>query len=129
MVASHQGRKHQGRMKPSLMGLIPLGLRAAVEQPLDPFKHENMTMRIHNLYADENGETHFRDIEIEFTETGPDGTTSKVFPATGIIFRTTPRDWFFDCHRTTRRQYVVNLDAWRPRASCGRISARSPRCS
>ena len=31
-------------------------------------------MRIHNLYADENGETHFRDVEIELTETGPDGT-------------------------------------------------------
>jgi hypothetical protein len=68
-------------------------------------------VRIHNLYADENGETHFRDIEIEFTESGPDGTTSKVFPATGIIFRTTPGDWLFNWHRTTRRQYVVNLDA------------------
>ncbi len=44
-------------------------------------------MRIHNLYADENGETHFRDIEIELVETGPDGTISKLFPATGIIFR------------------------------------------
>ena len=68
-------------------------------------------MRIHNLYADENGETHFRDIEIELSETGPDGTISKVYPATGIIFRTTPADWFFDWHPTTRRQYVVNLDA------------------
>ena len=72
---------------------------------------QEKAMRIHNLYADENGETHFRDIEIEFTETGPDGTTSKVFPATGIIFRTTPGDWYFGWHRTTRRQYVVNLDA------------------
>jgi hypothetical protein len=44
-------------------------------------------MRIHNIYADENGETHFRDIEIKFAETGADGTTSKRFPATGIIFR------------------------------------------
>jgi len=32
-------------------------------------------MRIHNIYADENGETHFRDIEIEVSEAGPDGTT------------------------------------------------------
>jgi hypothetical protein len=68
-------------------------------------------MRIHNLYADENGETHFRDIEIEFTGTGPDGTISRMFPATGVIFRTTPGDWLFDWHATTRRQYVVNLDA------------------
>ena len=68
-------------------------------------------MRIHNLYADENGETHFRDIEIELNETSADGTTSKRFAATGIIFRTTPGDWVFDWHNTTRRQYVVNLDA------------------
>jgi hypothetical protein len=68
-------------------------------------------MRIHNLYADDNGETHFRDLAIDLTETGPDGTMSKVFPATGIIFRTTPGDWHFGWHRTIRRQYVVNLDA------------------
>ena len=76
---------------------------------LEPSNGEKM--RIHNLYADENGETHFRDIEIELTDTGPDGTISKIFPATGIIFRTTPADWLFDWHATTRRQYVVNLDA------------------
>lgn len=69
------------------------------------------TMRIHNLYADENGETHFRTLEIELTEIGPDGATSQLFPAKGIIFRTTPGDWFFGWHRATRRQYVVNLDA------------------
>jgi hypothetical protein len=33
-------------------------------------------MRIHNIYADESGETHFRDIDIEMTEHGPDGSTS-----------------------------------------------------
>ena len=68
-------------------------------------------MRIQSLYADETGETHFRNMEIELTEVGPDGATSKLFPAKGLIFRTTPGDWFFDWHRATRRQYVVNLDA------------------
>src|SRR5947209_16097006 len=68
-------------------------------------------MRIHNIYADENGETHFRDIEIKMTEHGPDGSTSARLPATGIYFRTTPADWFFNWHPATRRQYVVNLDA------------------
>ena len=66
-------------------------------------------MRIHNIYADEQGETHFRDIESMGRE-GPDGTTSKRFPATGIIFRFTPGTWRFDWHTATRRQYVVNLD-------------------
>jgi hypothetical protein len=68
-------------------------------------------MRIHNLYADPSGETHFRTLDIELTQAGPDGTTSKLFAAKGIIFRTTPGDWFFDWHRATTRQYVVNLDA------------------
>ena len=27
-------------------------------------------MHIHNIYADENGETHFRDIDIEMSEAG-----------------------------------------------------------
>jgi hypothetical protein len=68
-------------------------------------------LRIHNIYADEKGETHFRDIDIEMSEVGPDGTTSKRLPATGIYFRITPADWFLDWHPATRRQYVVNLDA------------------
>ena len=66
-------------------------------------------MRIHNIYSDENGETHFRDIDIEMSQVGPDGTTSKRLPATGVYFRTTPADWFFDWHPATRRQYVINL--------------------
>ena len=28
-------------------------------------------MKIHNLYTDENGESHFRDIEIEWVENAP----------------------------------------------------------
>lgn len=36
-------------------------------------------MRIHNIYADENGETHFRDIDIEMSEMGPDATESAAF--------------------------------------------------
>ena len=51
-------------------------------------------MRIHNIYSDEDGETHFRDIDIEMSQVGPDGTTSKRLPATGVYFRTTPADWF-----------------------------------
>ena len=34
------------------------------------------------VLAVENGETHFRDIDIEISEVGPDGTTSKRLPAT-----------------------------------------------
>src|SRR2546425_143232 len=68
-------------------------------------------MRIHNLYVDAKGETHFRDIEVEFTESGRAGKTSKRLPATGIIFRQVQPDYDLDWHPAPRRQYIINLDA------------------
>ena len=44
-------------------------------------------MKIHRLYADEHGETHFEDVEIRFTESTHAGRLSARLPATGIIFR------------------------------------------
>ena len=67
-------------------------------------------MRIHNLYADEHGETHFRDIEVEWTREGPGGKLSATEPAKGIIFRQTPGSYDFDWHPAPRRQYIINLD-------------------
>ena len=68
-------------------------------------------MRIHNLYADEKGESHFRDIDIEWAQEGPGGKLSKRMPAAGIIFRETAADYDLDWHPAPRRQYIVNLDA------------------
>ncbi|MFQ5382241.1 MAG: hypothetical protein ACE5EF_11590 [Dehalococcoidia bacterium] len=68
-------------------------------------------MRIHNLYADESGESHFRDIEIEWTSTTPGGKFSDRLPATGVIFREVMPDYDLDWHPAPRRQYIINLDA------------------
>ena len=68
-------------------------------------------MRIHNLYADAKGETHFRDIEIEWAQETPGGRLSKRLPATGIIFRQVPPVYDLDWHPAPRRQYIINLDA------------------
>ena len=68
-------------------------------------------MRIHNLYADADGETHFRDIEIDWAHDGPGGRMSERQPATGVIFRQTPGDYDLDWHPAPRRQYIINLDA------------------
>jgi hypothetical protein len=68
-------------------------------------------MRIHNLYVDANGETHFRDIEVEWVEERHFSKLSKRFPATGIIFRETSADYDLDWHPAPRRQYIINLDA------------------
>ena len=68
-------------------------------------------MRIHNLYADEAGESHFRDLEVEWAEDTYAGRQSERQPASGIIFRQVPPDYDLDWHPAPRRQYIVNLDA------------------
>jgi hypothetical protein len=68
-------------------------------------------MRIHHLYADEQGETHFEDIEIEWVEENYAGLLSQRFPATGLIFRQVPPTYDLDWHNAPRRQYIINLDA------------------
>jgi hypothetical protein len=68
-------------------------------------------MRIHNLYVDDRGESHWRDIEVEYEETTRAGRLSKRLPATGLIFREVPPDYDLDWHPAPRRQYIINLDA------------------
>ena len=68
-------------------------------------------MHIHNLYVDADGETHFRDIEVEWATDGPGGRMSKRLTATGVIFRETAGNYDLDWHPAPRRQYLVNLDA------------------
>ena len=67
-------------------------------------------MRIHNLYEDANGISHFRDIEVEWVEQRGVSQLSKRMPATGIIFRKTEGNYNVDWHPAPRRQYIVNLD-------------------
>jgi len=68
-------------------------------------------MRIHNLYADAKGESHWRDVEVEWTEQTHGGRLSKRLPASGIIFRQVQPDYDLDWHNAPRRQYIINLDA------------------
>jgi hypothetical protein len=68
-------------------------------------------MRIHNLYADASGQSHFRDIEMEWVEERRGSKLSKRLPATGIIFRETQAEHDIDWHPAPRRQYIINLDA------------------
>jgi len=68
-------------------------------------------MRIHNLYTDASGQSHFRDIEVEWVEERRGSKLSKRLPATGIIFRETQAEHDIDWHPAPRRQYIINLDA------------------
>ena len=68
-------------------------------------------MKIHRLYVDKNGESHFEDAEVEFNESTRSGRLSARLPATGIIFREVSPDYDLDWHPAPRRQYIINLDA------------------
>ena len=56
-------------------------------------------MKIHNLYTDDKGESHFRDIEIDWAEERRGSKLSKKFPATGLIFRETEAEHNVTWHR------------------------------
>src|SRR5258706_597368 len=64
-------------------------------------------MKIHRLYVDQKGESHFEDVEIQYVEASRAGR----LPATGIIFREVQPDYDLDWHPAPRRQYIINLDA------------------
>ncbi len=67
-------------------------------------------MRIHNIYVDDAGETHWRDIQVEWVEERNGSKLSKRLLATGIIFRETSGDYDLSWHPAPRRQYIINLD-------------------
>jgi hypothetical protein len=67
-------------------------------------------MRIHHLYEDSNGISHFRDIEVDWVEERHFSQLSARLPATGIIFRKTSGEYDLDWHNAPRRQYIINLD-------------------
>ena len=67
-------------------------------------------MRIHHLYSDASGESHFEDVEVEWVEETRGSKLSRRLPATGIIFRQVPPAYDLDWHPAPRRQYIINLD-------------------
>jgi len=93
-----------------LSAVIGIGIGFAAAQNKDSRENQPL-MHIHNLYADEDGETHFRDIKVEPATEGPGGKVSGRFPATGIVFRTTEGNYNYDWHTAPQKQYVINLDA------------------
>jgi hypothetical protein len=66
-------------------------------------------MRIHNLYAGPDGETHFRDVEGECTDARPWGNLSKCLPTTGMMFVEASGSTLADWHPAPCRQYVIIL--------------------
>jgi hypothetical protein len=67
-------------------------------------------MRIHRLYADAQGESHFETVDVALTEANQAGQLSPRLPATGVIFREVSAEYDLDWHTAPRRQYIVNLE-------------------
>lgn len=67
-------------------------------------------MRVTRVYADEHGESHFEDQEIELRDAGPIGHLSDPIPARSVIFRTNEPSYDYDWHPAPQRQFIVLLD-------------------
>ena len=76
-------------------------------------------MKINNLWVDDKGESHWRDVEVEYVEKTRAGRLSKRLPATGVIFREVQPDYDLDWHpgsdfawlNDTRKQAGARHDA------------------
>ncbi len=67
-------------------------------------------MKFTRLYAGDDGESHFEDLEIPLQPAGEFSRISSPEKASGILFRETSGDYFVDWHNAPRRQYVVTLE-------------------
>src|SRR5262245_30324014 len=67
-------------------------------------------MHIHNLYEDEQGESHWRDIAVTWIEMTPSVPASSAADATVTLFRQMPASYDLDWHPAPRKQYVIQLD-------------------
>jgi quercetin dioxygenase-like cupin family protein len=67
-------------------------------------------MRIHNIYADAQGESHIRDLDIAWVRSGPMGKISDPVSVLSMAFRMTDGSYDLDWHNAPRRQYIINLE-------------------
>jgi hypothetical protein len=67
-------------------------------------------MKIVRVYADERGETHFGEVNLELADAGPIGLLSRPVTAKSVIFRKNHRDYDYDWHTAPQRQLIVLLD-------------------
>jgi hypothetical protein len=61
------------------------------------------------IYTDDDGETHFEDLDITLHPQPNGAFYSESLPATGIIFRRNPAEQIIDWHPAPRRQFVITL--------------------
>lgn len=67
------------------------------------------TVKVINLWADESGESHFRELEIDLREIPDGGALSAPLKSTNVWFRSTPPAQDMTWHPAPRRQFVICL--------------------
>jgi len=67
-------------------------------------------MKLTKVYSDEQGESHFSEIEISLEDRGEIGRLSERYAVGDVIFRENDKDYDFDWHCAPQRQYIVLLD-------------------
>ncbi len=85
-------------------------------------------MQYTRLYTGPDGETHFADVEVEFTSRGNAGELSALMEAKGVqIQRTHGESTELDWHTAPRRQFILQLSAATERqASDGEVRRFGP---
>ncbi len=66
-------------------------------------------MIITRIYSDEQGESHFQDMEVPLKDSGSIGRLSDPIDVSSISFRETGGDYDYDWHTAPRRQYIIML--------------------
>lgn len=67
-------------------------------------------MKITKIFSDENGESHFENIDIPLLNQGEIGFLSEDVNVKTLQFRKVSADYDYDFHRAPQKQYIVLLD-------------------
>ena len=65
---------------------------------------------ITRIFSDENGDSHFENINLSLKDAGNIGSLSEMLPATGIIFREVAPTYDWNFHTAPQKQYIILLD-------------------
>jgi hypothetical protein len=67
-------------------------------------------MSLVRVYSDENGDSHFQDVEVDLKDSGIVGKLSDEVRVKGLMFREVAPSYDWDFHCAPQRQYIILLD-------------------
>ena len=66
-------------------------------------------VKVTRIFTGPDGQTHAEEITTKLASSGSVGEVSEMIKATGVQFRRTPPNYFYDWHTAPRKQYVITL--------------------